>query len=115
MRKVPKRITVRMLERLNACPEGVAMFREQFGESAAFVPGNIYAAWGHVGELSLWWLLTAISPESNAGVVLRCNAASPWRCVCDAICAAELCRLARQNLPARKAAKAGQAEKGATA
>jgi len=107
---VPKEITVEMLRDWNACREGVAAFRRVFGQSAAFVPGNVYRmADDRTLRGSTWWLFERLSSEDEHKEVSRQQAANcPMirgigTCTCVMITAGALCRLARQNLPKKKA------------
>lgn len=107
MRKVPRRITVKMLERMGACDSGVKRFRNRFGESVAFVPGNIYRFYDEGYRGHLCWLLASLDADEDQRA---------WRAYTEGgeggsfvgICAAALCRLARQNLPPRKPKAAGE-------
>lgn len=103
MKRVPKKITVRMLERWGACPDGITDFRSVFGESpVAFTPGNVYRYEAEEWAIGLRFILTEIDPLAEAAAYrawLTANDASPAR----VYYAAALCRLARQNLPAKKA------------
>lgn len=103
MKRVPKKITVKMLVRWGACGDGVDILRREFGESAAFTPGNVYVLAQSLCRSSLMteWLLEKLSPEDVARVrrshdQVECRAG---RCNWMWEHAAALCRLARQNLP----------------
>jgi hypothetical protein len=103
MHKVPRQITVRMLERMGACSSGIAYFRRRFGNSVPFLPGNIYDLDSdpvHRGYSV--WLLANLAPEQEMEAWRKYLADGTSY---NVLGAAALCRLARQNLPQRKARK----------